>query len=75
MAVGGRSKEKADKVADDFSIQKRYGSYEGLLADEEVEAVYISHHSPGPCRMGHQGSGGRQAYPGRETDGHECRRS
>jgi predicted dehydrogenase len=42
VAVGGRSKDKADKVADDFSIQKRYASYEELLADEGVEAVYIS---------------------------------
>jgi predicted dehydrogenase len=42
IAVGGRSQEKADKVADDFSIHKRVASYEELLADNEVEAVYIS---------------------------------
>ena len=42
VAVGGRSAEKAGRVADDFSIEKRYGSYEELLADDEVEAVYVS---------------------------------
>lgn len=42
VAVGSRKKETADAFGDRFGIRKRYGSYEELLADEEVEAVYIS---------------------------------
>ena len=39
-AIASRSIEKARNVAAQFSIPKAYGSYEELLADREVEAVY-----------------------------------
>ena len=42
VAVGSRSKEKADAFADEFDIPRRHGSYEALLADPEVQAVYIA---------------------------------
>jgi len=42
LAVGSRSQEKADKFGDEFKAPRRYGSYEALLADKDVEAVYIS---------------------------------
>jgi predicted dehydrogenase/aryl-alcohol dehydrogenase-like predicted oxidoreductase len=42
VAVGSRRQESADKFGDEFQLPKRYGSYEALLADSEVEAVYIS---------------------------------
>src|SRR5476649_2141819 len=42
VAVGSRSQESADKFADQFSIPKRHASYEALLADKDVQAVYIS---------------------------------
>ncbi len=42
LAVGSRSREKAEKFAKEFDIPRRYGSYESLLEDEDVQAVYIS---------------------------------
>jgi predicted dehydrogenase len=42
VAVASRSQEKADKFGDEFNIPKRYSSYEALLADPEVQAVYIA---------------------------------
>jgi len=42
LAVGSRSQEKADAFADEFGVQRRYDSYEALLADPDVQAVYIS---------------------------------
>ncbi len=40
-AVASRSLEKAQGVAAQFDVPKAYGSYEELLADPEIEAVYI----------------------------------
>ncbi len=47
-AVASRSLEKAQQFAAEHGFQKAYGSYSEMLADEEVELVYIatphSHH-------------------------------
>ena len=40
-AIAGRSLEKARRFQEDFGFEKAYGSYDALLADPEVEAVYI----------------------------------
>ncbi len=40
-AVAGRSLEKARAFQQEFGFEKAYGSYEELLNDPEVEAVYI----------------------------------
>ncbi len=40
-AVASRDLDKARKFAQKFSIEKAYGSYEQLLSDPDVEAVYI----------------------------------
>ena len=40
-AIAGRSMEKAKDFQNRFGFQKAYGSYEELLEDPEVEAVYI----------------------------------
>jgi predicted dehydrogenase/aryl-alcohol dehydrogenase-like predicted oxidoreductase len=42
VAVGSRSKESADKFGKQFGIKRRHDSYEALLNDPEVEAVYIA---------------------------------
>jgi predicted dehydrogenase len=41
QAIASRSKEAAEEVADRFGIPRVYGSYEELLMDPEIEAVYI----------------------------------
>ena len=40
-AVAGRKAEKAAAYRDEFGFRKAYGSYDELLANPEVEAVYI----------------------------------
>lgn len=40
-AIASRMPQKAQEMAQLFGAQKAYGSYEQLLADPEVEAVYI----------------------------------
>ena len=40
-AIAGRKIEKAKAYQEEFGFQKAYGSYDELLADPEVEAVYI----------------------------------
>jgi predicted dehydrogenase len=40
-AIASRSRDKADKAARDLNIPRAYGSYEELLADPEIDAVYI----------------------------------
>jgi len=41
-AVGSRNLQRAKEFADKWGFEKAYGSYEELLADPEVDAVYIS---------------------------------
>lgn len=47
-AIASRSIEKAQAFANAFGIEKAYGSYEELVADENIDLVYIatphSHH-------------------------------
>ena len=40
-AVASRSIESAREVAEQFGISKAYGSYEELIADPSIDAVYI----------------------------------
>lgn len=47
-AIGSRSLEKAQDFATRYNIEKAYGSYEEMAADENIDLVYIatphSHH-------------------------------
>lgn len=42
VAVGSRDPARADAYAREHGIPRAHGSYEGLLADPEVDALYIS---------------------------------
>lgn len=47
-AVGSRKQETADIFADKWNIKKAYGSYSELIADKDVDLIYVgtphSHH-------------------------------
>ena len=40
-AVAARSGDKAAKFAEEHNVKKSYGSYEELLADPEIDVVYV----------------------------------
>ena len=42
VAVASRDQARADAYAKEWRIPRAYGSYDALLADPEIEAVYIS---------------------------------
>src|SRR5215210_9448034 len=42
VAVASRDEARADDYAREWGIPRAYGSYEALLEDPEIEAVYIS---------------------------------
>ena len=42
LAVASRDQGRAERYAHDNGIERAYGSYEQLLADPDVDAVYIS---------------------------------
>ncbi len=41
LAVGSRAQATADAFGEEFAVPRRYGSYEALLADPDVQAVYL----------------------------------
>jgi xylose dehydrogenase (NAD/NADP) len=42
VAVASRDQQRAEAYAREWDIERAYGSYEALLADPDIEAVYIS---------------------------------
>jgi D-xylose 1-dehydrogenase (NADP+, D-xylono-1,5-lactone-forming) len=42
VAVASRDQARADSYAKEWEIEHAYGSYDALLADPDIEAVYIS---------------------------------
>ncbi|MCR5748545.1 MAG: Gfo/Idh/MocA family oxidoreductase [Lachnospiraceae bacterium] len=40
-AIAGRSIEKAESFKQEFGFQRAYGNYEELIADKDVQAIYI----------------------------------
>jgi predicted dehydrogenase len=41
VAIASRGRDRADRAAAELGITRAHGSYDGLLADPEVDAVYI----------------------------------
>jgi dihydrodiol dehydrogenase / D-xylose 1-dehydrogenase (NADP) len=41
-AVGSRTKESAEKFAEEHGVSRAYGSYDELVADHDVDAIYIA---------------------------------
>lgn len=41
-AIASRTLERAKEAAEEYGYQKAYGSYEELVADDEVELVYVA---------------------------------
>lgn len=42
IAVGSRSQGSADRFADKFGIASRHASYESLVADPDVDVIYVA---------------------------------
>jgi predicted dehydrogenase len=42
IAVGSRSQESAGRFADKFGIASRHASYESLVADPDVDVIYVA---------------------------------
>ena len=42
LAIGSRSSQSAERFGGEFDVPNRHGSYEALLADAQVEAIYIA---------------------------------
>ena len=42
IAIGSRHLESADRFADQFAVPHRYGSYQELVSDPEVDVVYVA---------------------------------
>lgn len=41
-AIGSRAKEKADEAGRKYGVKRTYGSYQELVDDPEVDAVYVA---------------------------------
>jgi predicted dehydrogenase len=42
IAVGSRDQDRARSFADDYAIPRAYGSYTELVADTDIDAVYVA---------------------------------
>src|ERR1041384_3686713 len=42
VAVGSRTREGAEKFGEQYHVSRRHDSYEALLADPQVQALYIA---------------------------------
>jgi predicted dehydrogenase/aryl-alcohol dehydrogenase-like predicted oxidoreductase len=51
VAVGSRTRDRADAFGDQFDVPVRHGSYEALLADDRVDAVYLATPHPSHAEL------------------------
>lgn len=42
VAVGSRTQQAADKFGDQYNVPRRYATYEALVADPDVDVIYIA---------------------------------
>lgn len=42
VAVGSRSIDRAKPFADEFGVERSHGSYESLVADSDIDAIYVA---------------------------------
>ena len=47
VAVGSRSQASADAFGDEFGVPHRHASYQALVSDPDVDAVYVATPHPG----------------------------
>jgi len=66
-SIASRDVTKARQAAQALGIAKAYGSYEDLLADDEIEAIYNRCRTPARALV-QQSRRGRQACPLRKAD-------
>src|SRR5664279_2543476 len=52
VAVGSRSSDRARAFADKHAIERSYGSYRELIADPDVDVLYIATPHPQHCAIG-----------------------
>ena len=67
VAVGSRDGARAQAYAAEKGIERAHGSYEDLLADPDVDAVYIPLPNSHARAVVDRGAGGRQARAVREA--------
>ena len=67
VGVASRDRARAEAYAAEWAIPRAYGSYEELLADPAIEAVYISLPEHAPLRVVDPGRRGGQARAVREA--------
>ena len=67
-AIASRDLARAEAVAADLGIPRAYGSYEELLADPAIQAVYNPLAEPPPRALDDPGTGSGQACALREAD-------
>src|SRR5262245_30520931 len=46
VAVGSRTPQRAEALADEFGVRGSRGSYEGVIADPDVDVVYVATDHP-----------------------------
>ncbi len=42
VAVGSRSQESADRFGDSYGVARRHATYQALVEDPDVDAVYVA---------------------------------
>jgi predicted dehydrogenase len=50
VAVGSRSQESADRFGEELGVPRRHGTYQAVVEDPEVDAVYVA--TPHPLHAG-----------------------